>query len=252
MHQDPSNILKGVQQKNCSPILHEGINKQTVVTLPEEFKETYNRNARPINPKHSHRSCIEKDHNPDTLKRLTEAVRFKKELEQKDYSDLSISDAEQLFKEKKYHDAVRHYPEAIKRNPEDLGARPFLIILCASAYDNQAVCYTKLTSSSKGGISEKKRDVKIVIKTILDVDLIEVKGDRRKFVLFNAGRVAKGLRHLDEKYGKERWEILSSVVELLCYAANVEQHSRGGEPLTSFIFKRVTWNNSLWSVWFKF
>lgn len=114
------------------------------------------------------------------------------------------------------------------------------------------MCYTKLTSSSKGGISEKKRDVKIVIKTILDVDLIEVKGDRRKFVLFNAGRVAKGLRHLDEKYGKERWEILSSVVELLCYAANVEQHSRGGEPLTSFIFKRVTWNNSLWSVWFKF
>lgn len=65
-----------------------------MVTLPEEFKETYNRNARPINPKHSHRSCIEKDHNPDTLKRLTEAVRFKKELEQKDYSDLSISDAE--------------------------------------------------------------------------------------------------------------------------------------------------------------
>ncbi|CAN6990220.1 unnamed protein product [Brassica rapa subsp. trilocularis] len=57
-----------------------------------------------------------------------------------------------------------------------------------------------------------KRDVKVAIKTILEVDLIEVKGDRRKSVLFNAGRVAKGLRHLDEKYCKETWEILSSVV----------------------------------------
>ncbi|WZY76658.1 hypothetical protein YC2023_105373 [Brassica napus] len=57
-----------------------------------------------------------------------------------------------------------------------------------------------------------KRDVKVAIKTILEVDLIEVKGDRSKSVLFNAGRVAKGLRHLDEKYCKETWEILSSVV----------------------------------------
>ncbi|CAF2087510.1 unnamed protein product [Brassica napus] len=57
-----------------------------------------------------------------------------------------------------------------------------------------------------------KRDVKVAIKTILEVDLIEVKGDRSKSVLFNAGRVAKGLRHLDEKYCKETWELLSSVV----------------------------------------
>lgn len=54
--------------------------------------------------------------------------------------------------------------------------------------------------------------MKVAIKTILEVDLIEVKGHRRKSVLFNAGRVAKGLRHLDEKYCKETWEILSSVV----------------------------------------
>lgn len=104
-------------------------------------------NARPGNPKHSHRSCVEKvkkriwllyifflsseinvwfrwtraihiavndffsKSNTSlgtgtvwsvivtyqkslTLKRLNETVRFKKELEQKEYSDLSISDAE--------------------------------------------------------------------------------------------------------------------------------------------------------------
>ncbi|CAH8363610.1 unnamed protein product [Eruca vesicaria subsp. sativa] len=84
--------------------------------------------ARPNNPKNSHRSCIEKNHKPDTLKRLNMAVRFKNELEQKEYSDLRIG----LFKEKKYHDVGRHYPEAIKRNPEDLRAKSFLIILCAS------------------------------------------------------------------------------------------------------------------------
>ncbi|KAL0743319.1 hypothetical protein Bca4012_084832 [Brassica carinata] len=158
------------------------------------------------------------DQNPVTLKSLNEAVRLKKDLEQKEYYDLSISDAEriELFKEKKYHDAVRHYPEATKRNPKDLRARPFLIILCASVHIRQPSCLLHKTCKFfQGRHIRNKRDVKMAIKTILDVDLIEVKGDRGKSMYFNAGYVAKGLRHPDEKYDKEKWEILSSVVSLL-------------------------------------
>ncbi|KAL0890917.1 hypothetical protein Bca101_083743 [Brassica carinata] len=123
----------------------------------------------------------------------------------------------ELFKEKKYHDAVRHYPEATKRNPKDLRARPFLIILCASVlHIRQPSCLLHKTCKFfQGRHIRNKRDVKMAIKTILDVDLIEVKGDRGKSMYFNAGYVAKGLRHPDEKYDKEKWEILSSVVSLL-------------------------------------
>ena len=88
-----------------------------------------------------------------------------------------------------------------------------------------------------------KRDVKVAIKTILDVDPIEVKGDRSKTVLFNAGRVAKGLKHLDEKYCKKTWEILSSVVVMQRAIMILHERGathRGGEPLTSFSFKLVT------------
>ncbi|KAH0939308.1 hypothetical protein HID58_006769, partial [Brassica napus] len=89
---------------------------------------------------------------------------------------------------------------------------------------------------------ENVRDVKIASKTILDVssdiDPMGVKGDRSKSVL-----LAKDLRQLEERYGKDKWEILSKVwVELLCYAAchcdstaHVEQLSRGGE-LINFVW----------------
>ncbi|CAF2142258.1 unnamed protein product [Brassica napus] len=94
---------------------------------------------------------------------------------------------------------------------------------------------------------ENVRDVKIASKTILDVssdiDPMGVKGDRSKSVLFDASRLAKDLRQLEERYGKDKWEILSKVwVELLCYAAchcdstaHVEQLSRGGE-LINFVW----------------
>ncbi|CAN7124415.1 unnamed protein product [Brassica rapa subsp. narinosa] len=94
---------------------------------------------------------------------------------------------------------------------------------------------------------ENVRDVKIASKTILDVssdiDPMGVKGDRSKSVLFDASRLAKDLRQMEERYGKDKWEILSKVwVELLCYAAchcdstaHVEQLSRGGE-LINFVW----------------
>ncbi|KAL0331419.1 UNVERIFIED_CONTAM: Hsp70-Hsp90 organizing protein 3 [Sesamum angustifolium] len=76
--------------------------------------------------------------NPDTLKKLNDAEKAKKDLEQQEYFDPQIADEErekgnQYFKEQKYPEAVRHYTEALKRNPTD-----------PKAYSNRAACYTKL------------------------------------------------------------------------------------------------------------
>ncbi|RWW36943.1 hypothetical protein BHE74_00057995, partial [Ensete ventricosum] len=62
--------------------------------------------------------------NPDTLKKLNDAERAKKELEQQEYFDPKIADEErekgnELFKQQKYPEAVHHYTEALKRNPND-------------------------------------------------------------------------------------------------------------------------------------
>ncbi|KAG8374760.1 hypothetical protein BUALT_Bualt10G0029300 [Buddleja alternifolia] len=62
--------------------------------------------------------------NPDTLKKLNEAEKAKKDLEQQEYFNPQIADEErekgnQYFKEHKYPEAIKHYGEAIKRNPND-------------------------------------------------------------------------------------------------------------------------------------
>ncbi|CAH2048067.1 unnamed protein product [Thlaspi arvense] len=92
----------------------------------------------------TYQKALTEHRNPDTLKRLNEAERAKKELEQQEYFDPSIGDEErekgnEFFKEQKYPDAVRHYTEAIKRNPKD-----------PRAYSNRAACYTKLGAMPEG------------------------------------------------------------------------------------------------------
>ncbi|KAL3645344.1 Hsp70-Hsp90 organizing protein 3 [Castilleja foliolosa] len=82
--------------------------------------------------------------NPDTLKKLNDAHKAKKDLEQQEYFDPQIADEErekgnQNFKEQKYPEAIKHYTESIKRNPNN-----------PKAYSNRAASYTKLGAMPEG------------------------------------------------------------------------------------------------------
>ncbi|KAF3652522.1 Hsp70-Hsp90 organizing protein 1 [Capsicum annuum] len=137
--------------------------------------------------------------NPDTLKKLNDAEKAKKELEQQEYFSPEIADEErekgnQFFKEMKYPEAVKHYTESIKRNPKD-----------PRAYSNRAACYTKLAALPEGLKDAEK---------CIELDPTFVKGYTRKgAVQFFMKEYEKALKTYQEglKHDPQNPELLDGV-----------------------------------------
>ena len=78
-----------------------------------------------------------------------------------------------------------------------------------------------------------------ILKVEIEVKPVDVKGDRSKFVLFDACRLAKELNQDELK--KDKWKIISKVlVEMLSYAAthcraatHAQEVSKGGQLISS-------------------
>ncbi|CAI9775537.1 unnamed protein product [Fraxinus pennsylvanica] len=149
---------------------------------------------------------------PDTLKKLNDAEKAKKEKEQQEYFDPQIADEErekgnQYFKEQRYPDAIKHYTEAIKRNPKD-----------PKAYSNRAACYTKL-----GALPEGLKDA----EKCIELDPTFAKGYTRKgTVQFFMKEYEKALETYQEglKHDPQNHELLDGVRRCL---EQINKASRG-------------------------
>nr|XP_027120763.1 uncharacterized protein LOC113737786 isoform X2 [Coffea arabica] len=118
--------------------------------------------------------------------------------------------------------------ELIIRTP-GLGICRKLITCC--------IAQNGLPGRESSSVNRKRNACEMLDKVNALVKAIEVKGDRSKSVLFDACRLAKDLKKLNDN---KRWEIMSKVwVELLSYAAShcranahAQQLSKGGELIT--------------------
>ncbi|KAJ9173436.1 hypothetical protein P3X46_016571 [Hevea brasiliensis] len=137
--------------------------------------------------------------NPDTLKKLNDAERAKKELEQQEYFDPKLADEErekgnEYFKQQKYPEAVKHYTESLRRNPKD-----------PKAYSNRAACYTKL-----GALPEGLKDA----EKCIELDPTFSKGYTRKGAIqFFMKEYDKALETYQEglKHDPQNQELLDGV-----------------------------------------
>ncbi|KAH0644154.1 hypothetical protein KY284_032038 [Solanum tuberosum] len=137
--------------------------------------------------------------NPETLKKLNEAEKAKKELEQQEYFDPQVADEErekgnQFFKEQKYPEAVSRYTESLRRNPKD-----------PRTYSNRAACYTKL-----GALPEGLKDA----EKCIELDPTFAKGYTRKgAVQFFMKEFEKAMETYQAglKYDPQNQELLDGV-----------------------------------------
>ncbi|GMN32636.1 hypothetical protein TIFTF001_003768 [Ficus carica] len=147
----------------------------------------------------SFQKALTEHRNPDTLKKLNETEKAKKELEQQEYFDPKLADEErekgnEYFKQQKYPEAVKHYTESLKRNPKD-----------PKAYSNRAACYTKL-----GALPEGLKDA----EKCIELDPTFSKGYTRKgAVQFFMKEYDKALETYQEglKHDPQNQELLDGV-----------------------------------------
>lgn len=147
----------------------------------------------------TYQKALTEHRNPDTLKKLNEAEKAKKELEQQEYFDPNLADEErekgnEYFKQQKYPEAIKHYTESIKRNPKN-----------PKAYSNRAACYTKL-----GAMPEGLKDA----EKCIELDPTFTKGYTRKgAVQFFMKEYEKALETYQEglKHDANNQELLEGV-----------------------------------------
>ncbi|KAM3687075.1 hypothetical protein ACB098_10G050000 [Castanea mollissima] len=147
----------------------------------------------------SFQKALTEHRNPDTLKKLNDAEKAKKELEQQEYFDPQVADEErekgnEYFKQQKYPEAIKHYTESLKRNPKD-----------PRAYSNRAACYTKL-----GALPEGLKDA----EKCIELDPTFSKGYNRKgAVQFFMKEYDKALETYQEglKHDPNNQELLDGV-----------------------------------------
>lgn len=125
---------------------------------------------------------------PDTLSKLTEVEKTLKERELRAYIDPEKSLEEktkgnECFQKGDYPAAIRHYTEAIKRNPED-----------AKIYSNRAACYQKL-AEFKMACDDAEQCIKLDPK-------------------FVKGYIRKGMALLAMKKSTEAAEAFQSALEI--------------------------------------